>query len=305
MGRGGGEPEPAAAGSKPPPPPPGRGGGCKWTQILSLSLWFLIHATAMVALLLGETEVKRDLDSSQGGHLHAIFYILLLASCGTLFLWTSLANPGWIDSPDHQKAKSDGLTPVPLKKEKPSIYAEDYPVDPSCRFCPACNLWQKLRSKHCNLCNRCVAKYDHHCFWMGNCIGEKNHGKFWWFLFLQTALIIWTLVLLIEGLCWSDLDNLEQFLEHNLLSVIVVIGTLVLGWLPMALLGLHSYLIFSNQTTWEFNRRPRITYLHGLPDGVHPFSKGCMGNVELVCCDFDPRPRYWRGVAEENGVAGF
>ena len=35
---------------------------------------------------------------------------------------------------------------------------------------------------------------------------------------------------------WADMKTVEEFLIHNLLSVIVVVVTCVLGWLPMALL---------------------------------------------------------------------
>merc|ERR1711957_943301 len=139
-----------------------------------------------------------------------------------------------------------------MKDDPANGIVSEEPVDPTCRFCPACSLWQKLRSKHCNLCNKCVAKYDHHCFWMGNCIGEKNHGYFWWFLLMQSVLIVWTISLVIQGLAWAHFDSVSDFLEFNLLPIVVVVGILVVGWLPMALLGLHSYLIFTNQTTWEF-----------------------------------------------------
>eukprot|EP00657_Telonema_sp_P-1_P004601 TRINITY_DN20720_c0_g1_i1.p1 TRINITY_DN20720_c0_g1~~TRINITY_DN20720_c0_g1_i1.p1 ORF type:complete len:147 (+),score=30.29 TRINITY_DN20720_c0_g1_i1:107-547(+) len=138
-------------------------------------------------------------------------------------------------------------------------------------------------------------------YWMGNCIGEKNHAMFWWFLFCESSLIVWTIYLVIEGLTWSSMDSVQDFLEFNLLPCVVVVGVLVVGWLPMALLGLHTYLIATNQTTWEFNRRSRITYLHSLPDGVHPFSRGCCGNLELVCCDFERTPKYWRGISDEIG----
>jgi len=284
------------------------GDGFNWHKFSSLSFWFLIHGTVLTSLLIEETEIYDDLTTNDRGHIVAILYFALMVVCGTLFLRTALMSPGWIAPPSEKKEKTipvkiaTGTENPPNRDMSTFKAADDYPVDPTCRFCPACNLWQKLRSKHCNLCNRCVAKYDHHCFWMGNCIGEKNHGHFWWFLFCQSCLIVWTLILLIQGLMWADMKTVEEFLIHNLLSVIVVVVTCVLGWLPMALLVLHSYLILTNQTTWEFNRRPRITYLHGLKDGVHPFNKGPVGNVDLVCCDFDPRPRYWRGIAEDNGV---
>lgn len=273
-----------------------------WTKFFSIVFWFFLHAVVLTALFVGQTDIEHDVTSSQHGHIHAVMYFLTVLAAGLLFTYTSLVNPGWIETPVKKPEtiiKESGSSVV---MKSPDAVTVPEPIDPTCRFCPACNLWQKLRSKHCNLCNKCVAKYDHHCFWMGNCIGEKNHGTFWWFLFLQTILIIWSLVLLVTGLIEAPKDTVDDFLEYDLLSCLVVIMVLVVGWLPAALLGLHSYLILTNQTTWEFNRRSRITYLHGLDDGVHPFSKGGCGNIQLICCDFDPTPKYWRGIANDIGT---
>jgi palmitoyltransferase len=278
-----------------------------------------------VALFIGDSEIKHSAESSKHSHIQAVVYFFLMLVTGLLFLRTSTIDPGWIVHPSEIKKRADGMS-VEVKgetsKERSSwlsvlcpcffpetpwaaVASKEEPVDPSCRFCPSCNLWQKLRSKHCNLCNRCVAKYDHHCFWMGNCIGEKNHGLFWWFLFLESGLIIWTIYLLIDELTRADAPTVQSFLEHSLLSCLVLGMIIVVGWLPMALLGLHTYLISTNQTTWEFNRRDRITYLHSLPDGVHPFSqdgfKGWLANLDLICCDMDPTPRPWRRIATDIG----
>eukprot|EP00658_Telonema_sp_P-2_P085690 TRINITY_DN981_c0_g1_i1.p1 TRINITY_DN981_c0_g1~~TRINITY_DN981_c0_g1_i1.p1 ORF type:complete len:300 (+),score=56.39 TRINITY_DN981_c0_g1_i1:222-1121(+) len=285
--------------------------GTNWGKVFSMGMWFVIHLAVVLALVLEESEIKRDIETGHQNHAHAISYLLVIVITGALFVRTSTMNPGWISThaekmeiqkkmEDFSKKDDCGST-VKLRDNPAKGIVQDEPVDPTCRFCPTCNLWQKLRSKHCNLCKRCVAKYDHHCFWMGNCIGEKNHGTFWWFLFFESCLVVWTIFLLVQGICYENDDSVQHFLEYNLLGTLMLIAILVIGWLPMALLGLHTWLIITNQTTWEFNRRSRITYLHTLPDGVHPFSAGCMGNVDLICCDFDSNPKYWRGIANEVG----
>ena len=44
----------------------------------------------------------------------------------------------------------------------------------------------------------------------------------------------------------------------------------------------HTYLIFSNQTTWEFTRRSQISYLKIYPRGYLPFDKGLLNNLKLI-----------------------
>eukprot|EP01018_Ginkgo_biloba_P016429 Gb_28049 [translate_table: standard] len=44
------------------------------------------------------------------------------------------------------------------------------------------------------------------------------------------------------------------------------------------------YLVLTNQTTYEAVRRRRIPYFRGIPDGVHPFSKGLLRNIYSFCC---------------------
>lgn len=46
----------------------------------------------------------------------------------------------------------------------------------------------------------------------------------------------------------------------------------------------HTFLILSNQTTWEHNKRNDISYTRKLPKGFYPFSKGIFRNLLLICC---------------------
>ncbi|KAJ0452343.1 putative protein S-acyltransferase [Helianthus annuus] len=46
---------------------------------------------------------------------------------------------------------------------------------------------------------------------------------------------------------------------------------------------IYSYLVVTNQTTYEILRRRRIPYMRGIPGSVHPFSKGARRNLYNFC----------------------
>jgi len=49
-----------------------------------------------------------------------------------------------------------------------------------------------------------------------------------------------------------------------------------------SLLLLHTALIISNLTTWEYMRRETITYLQPFPKYYNPFDKGIIENIKIV-----------------------
>lgn len=58
----------------------------------------------------------------------------------------------------------------------------------------------------------------------------------------------------------------------------LVVGLLFAAFTGV-LLGYHTYLIISGQTTWEHASRSRITYLKPYKPGQNPFYLGVVGNV--------------------------
>ncbi|KAM5546926.1 protein S-acyltransferase 10 [Rosa sericea] len=157
-----------------------------------------------------------------------------------------------------------------------------YPPGTSFRnlTCSYCNAEQPPRSKHCHDCDRCVLQFDHHCVWLGTCIGVGNHCKFWWYICEETALCLWTGI---QYITYLKSNILSAWWKDAIMIVLLVTLSISLIFLLLLLL-FHSYLILTNQTTYELVRRRRITYLRGIPERVYPFSKGACRNLYEFCC---------------------
>ncbi|XP_047312391.1 protein S-acyltransferase 10 isoform X2 [Impatiens glandulifera] len=203
------------------------------------------------------------------------------------------------DNPSSSKNKSVVITVEGNKSVKNAVETNAsswtklvmdlYPPGTSARTltCSYCNILQPPRSKHCHDCDKCVLQFDHHCVWLGTCIGQGNHCRFWWYIFEETTLCIWTSILYIT------------FLKENIskawwTSVILIALLIILAFFLIFLLLLlffHSYMVMTNQTTYELVKRRRIPYLRGIPGRVYLFSKGVCRNVHNFCCVRNSRYR--------------
>ncbi|KAH6755932.1 DHHC-type zinc finger family protein [Perilla frutescens var. hirtella] len=151
---------------------------------------------------------------------------------------------------------------------------------PGSLTCPYCNIIQPPRAKHCHDCDKCVLQFDHHCVWLGTCIGQGNHCRFWWYICEETALSLWTSILYIGYL---ESNILKAWWADIILILLLAALSITLIFLLLLLL-FHSYLIMTNQTTYELVRRRRIVYLRGIPERVYPFNEGVRRNLYLFCC---------------------
>lgn len=157
-----------------------------------------------------------------------------------------------------------------------------YPSGTSLRgvTCTYCNVVQPPRAKHCHDCDKCVLQFDHHCVWLGTCIGQGNHCAFWWYICGETALSLWTGTLYIQFLK-SDISKPWWLYAIMILLLATLFFCLIF---LLLLLLFHSYLILTNQTTYELVRRRRIQYLRNIPERVYPFSRGACRNLYEFCC---------------------
>ncbi|KAJ3452877.1 palmitoyltransferase zdhhc12-related [Anaeramoeba flamelloides] len=147
------------------------------------------------------------------------------------------------------------------------------------RFCEKCKIWQPLRSKHCKICDRCVRRYDHHCTLIGNCVGERNHFIFTTYLCFKSILSIWTINMLSN--CFTSEKTLELWFKNNFILLILFAIILFATLFILILAIIHVFLSTKNSTTWEMEKRNRITYLKDLPSDFNPFYYGVFKNLKF------------------------
>ncbi|KOB60448.1 hypothetical protein PFHG_02210 [Plasmodium falciparum HB3] len=75
-------------------------------------------------------------------------------------------------------------------------------------YCKICDVYQILRSKHCQMCKRCVRTFDHHCPWINNCVAENNRSFFLLYLYFE-LFTIWCSIKFISHVVYLTLydDN--------------------------------------------------------------------------------------------------
>ena len=118
------------------------------------------------------------------------------------------------------------------------------------RYCFKCKHVRPPRAHHCSICDACVMRMDHHCPWVGNCVGLHNHKYFLNFLFNAMAGCLIVAVTMIYT-CFSE--SFKKFDKDSNNSVVMMLSTALIFSLG-GLLGLHSYLIATNQSTLEMQQ---------------------------------------------------
>lgn len=115
------------------------------------------------------------------------------------------------------------------------------------------------------------------CACAGTCIGQSNRRIFVLYLSFQVAEAWWNSIL-----AWDSFTKTTEshWLETNTTVLLVYLSLLFSLLLNVPLLLFQLYLISRNQSTWEFSRRNRISYLKSLPKGINPFDRGIFINCK-------------------------
>ncbi|XP_016557993.1 protein S-acyltransferase 10 isoform X2 [Capsicum annuum] len=238
--------------------PHGRSNFC-----LKLAL-VMLHLTYVALLFAFDKEFIQK--TNQHAWYTAAYLLLLVATLAQYFI-TSGSSPGYVI--DAMRAINE--------TDASGNRATSTSTSVTCTYC---NVMQPPRAKHCHDCDKCVLQFDHHCVWLGTCVGQGNHCRFWWYICSETALSLWTGTLYILYLK----SHIPKPWWSYAVLILLLAGLSICLLFLLLLLLFHSYLILTNQTTYELVRRRRILYLRNIPERIFPFSKGACRNLYDFCC---------------------
>ncbi|KDN52774.1 hypothetical protein K437DRAFT_147875 [Tilletiaria anomala UBC 951] len=153
-------------------------------------------------------------------------------------------------SQPQQTTVLNNQNPAPQLLPEPVRIPPDIPpLHPSQRYCHQCRIIKPLRTHHCRKCGTCVLRMDHHCTWVAGCVGARNHKFFHNFLVWTTLLEVYILITLAYHFAQGMQRRDTWPIDGYMISLFPLIGWFVI--FTGTLLGLHTYLFLTNQTTIE------------------------------------------------------
>lgn len=270
-----------------------------WSGRMAKFYWVFTHVIVVIILILRNSTLHKRI-FIEHDYFYVVMFFISVVVC-TFLYFACCIDPGYLPkNPDGPRVHVRADAPseestvhsesgentasdhhavdielgAVLSSDKP---AEAHHHENDLHVCTYCNVVQPLRTKHCNDCERCVSRYDHHCFFVGTCVGQQNHLVFWWYLLVQSFVIAWAFVMEMDG--FVSTDTISDWFYTNGLILVVTFVLFIMFFLPFGLWLFHTYLILTNQTTWEVSKRNKITYLQEVPDDEFPFDVGFFANI--------------------------
>eukprot|EP00747_Dinoflagellata_sp_TGD_P044790 gnl/TRDRNA2_/TRDRNA2_143467_c0_seq4.p1 gnl/TRDRNA2_/TRDRNA2_143467_c0~~gnl/TRDRNA2_/TRDRNA2_143467_c0_seq4.p1 ORF type:complete len:421 (-),score=40.18 gnl/TRDRNA2_/TRDRNA2_143467_c0_seq4:24-1286(-) len=232
------------------------------------------------------------------------YSILIPLTCGflqiaslVLLVNTCFSDPGIMPRQKDYTEYFDSQTKMFRTKQPPRyhdivLHSHLFKV----KYCTTCNIYRPPRCTHCSVCENCVEKFDHHCPWIGNCIGKRNYRRFYAFVTTTGTLNVYVLATSAAHLALTCQDMVVEenrsvssailmSMSEEPLSAALIVYSLLIVWFTVGLCLYHTYLILTNQTTYE---QIKGVYHHT----GHPFHRGFFSNCAQILCS-RIRPRYF------------
>ena len=159
--------------------------------------------------------------------------------------------------------------------------------------CSKCDRIRPPRTHHCSVLKSCVYRYDHYCPWIYNCVGYGNFKFFYLFLFhvflVDMFFVLVSIPVFRYALSLSVTDVANLYLPGSQRPQVVMSFVLAAAVeIAMAgFLGLHTFLLLTNQTTMEwatggYSRRFEGTLRQQAKFQRNPYDLGLKRNWQQV-----------------------